>query len=438
MSFLLFRYIGRTPPRTRISIGFFAYFILVALVPVLDALTVGGAGIGSTVSFALTLAAVAISGVVDALIQGSLFGMAAELPSMYTQALTAGTSASGLVTSSLRIATKLLLPATETGLRWSAYLYFAISALVLFVCGWAYQYLNTLPIVKSNQARGTAFAALPTDAAPLLEPGSEDGRSGSGASLAEQSRGKSEAGGSDSGTPTAERDSDSVGLVSRRADSGEIMEQELLDAQAAVANNAGRSTGFLGRFLGRFFYLDALTVEGKAMSVATVPPGQQLEVLSIVWPYATSLTLVYIVTLSIFPGFISELKDASLGTWYPILLMAAFNLCDFVGKMTPVLFVIENDSVLFAAVLGRFLFYPLYSACLGTPTTPLAASVLLPSLTALLGFSNGLLTSLLMMAAPAVVSEEQAEATGTIMVLFLVIGLALGSIGAWVWVTTHF
>jgi len=168
------------------------------------------------------------------------------------------------------------------------------------------------------------------------------------------------------------------------------------------------------------------------MSVATVPPGQQLEVLSVVWPYATSLTLVYVVTLSIFPGFISELKDASLGTWYPhpphgLLQRLRFHRQDDSGAFRSLENVLRPLRVRPRPVP---LLPSLLQACaLGTPTTPLAASVLPP-------FPHSSPRALkrpphrasLMRAAPAVVSEVQAEATGTIMVLFLVIGLALGSI----------
>jgi equilibrative nucleoside transporter 1/2/3 len=42
------------------------------------------------------------------------------------------------------------------------------------------------------------------------------------------------------------------------------------------------------------------------------------------------------VTLSIFPGVLAEdVHSAQLGSWYPIWLIAAFNLADAAGKAAP-------------------------------------------------------------------------------------------------------
>ncbi|XLS50080.1 hypothetical protein HN51_010757 [Arachis hypogaea] len=55
-------------------------------------------------------------------------------------------------------------------------------------------------------------------------------------------------------------------------------------------------------------------------------------------------------------------------------------------------------------------------------------------LTSLLGLTNGYLTSVLMILAPKMVKLQHAETAGIVSVLFLVIGLAAGSVIAWFWV----
>jgi solute carrier family 29 (equilibrative nucleoside transporter) protein 4 len=58
------------------------------------------------------------------------------------------------------------------------------------------------------------------------------------------------------------------------------------------------------------------------------------QVASRVWPYMLSLAMAYFVTLTLFPGIEAEIVSCSLGTWMPVLLMASFNLCDFLGKVS--------------------------------------------------------------------------------------------------------
>ena len=70
------------------------FLCLLILIPVLDLLTIHD-GRGSSLSLGVTIAAVALSGSIDSVIQGSLFGMAGGMPERYTQALVGGSSASG-------------------------------------------------------------------------------------------------------------------------------------------------------------------------------------------------------------------------------------------------------------------------------------------------------------------------------------------------------
>lgn len=53
----------------------------------------------------------------------------------------------------------------------------------------------------------------------------------------------------------------------------------------------------------------------------------------VIWADMLSIAVTYFITLCLFPGLESEIRHCVLGEWLPILLMAVFNLSDFVGKV---------------------------------------------------------------------------------------------------------
>ncbi|EEF36985.1 equilibrative nucleotide transporter 1 [Ricinus communis] len=154
---------------------------------------------------------------------------------------------------------------------------------------------------------------------------------------------------------------------------------------------------------------------------------------SVKW-YGIGILLIYIVTLAIFPGYITEdVHSETLKDWYPILLVTGYNLFDLVGKSLTAVYLLDNEKVAISCCLARFLFFPLFLGCLHGPKffrTELPVTIL----TSLLGLTNGYLTSVLMVLAPKVVPIQHSETAGIVIVLFLVIGLAAGSIVSWFWV----
>lgn len=150
--------------------------------------------------------------------------------------------------------------------------------------------------------------------------------------------------------------------------------------------------------------------------------------------FGIGIALIYLVTLSIFPGYITEdVHSAALGDWYPIILITAFNVFDFIGKSLTAVYLLENASIAVGATAARLLFYPLFLGCMHGPQffrteAPVAI------LTCILGLSNGYFTSVLLILAPKAVPIQHSETAGIVIVLFLVIGLAAGSILSWFWV----
>lgn len=150
--------------------------------------------------------------------------------------------------------------------------------------------------------------------------------------------------------------------------------------------------------------------------------------------FGFGIFLLYVVTLSIFPGYITEdVHSEVLKDWYPIILIAGYNVFDLIGKILPAVYLLENANIAVAACAGRLLFYPLFFGCLHGPgffRTEIPVAVL----TCLLGLTNGYLTAVLMMLAPKSVPIQHSETAGIVLVLFLIIGLAAGSVIAWFWV----
>lgn len=76
-----------------------------------------------------------------------------------------------------------------------------------------------------------------------------------------------------------------------------------------------------------------------------------------------SLIGCYIVTLSIFPGVITEdLNTQHTSSWYPILLVSVFNVADLIGKCVPEYLqqYFYSGKLLLIISASRLLFIPLY------------------------------------------------------------------------------
>ncbi|CAN1120546.1 Equilibrative nucleotide transporter 8 [Linum perenne] len=151
------------------------------------------------------------------------------------------------------------------------------------------------------------------------------------------------------------------------------------------------------------------------------------------WPGFGVLT-IYVVTLSIFPGFLAEdLKSNMLRDWYPVLLITIYNASDLVGKSVTAIYVLKSIKTATWGCVARLLFYPLFAACLHGPTW-LKTEVPVVVLTFMLGVTNGYLTSVLMILGPKSVPGSEAELAAIGMVVFLGIGLVCGSVLGWFWI----
>ncbi|XP_047176489.1 equilibrative nucleotide transporter 1 [Vigna umbellata] len=329
---ILYRYSSKA--FLRINLGLVLFVVSLLIVPLVDAFYVRGR-VGVIGGFYAAAFAIGLSGVADALVQGSIVGSAGELPERYMQAVIAGTGGSGVLASVLRIITKAVYPQDASGLQKSANLYFSVSIVIVFICMVLYNMVHKLPIMKYyNELKVEAAAAN-----------------------------------GDSGPPT-----------------GVVWRSTLWDIVGSIK-----------------------------------------------W-YGFGIVLIYAVTLAIFPGYITEdVHSEVLKDWYPILLIAAYNVFDLVGKSLTAVYLLQNAKVAIGSCIVRLLFFPLFLGCLHGPQF-FRTEIPVTILTCLLGLTNGYLTSVLMIMIPKAVKSQHAETAGIVSVLFLVFGLACGSVIAWFWV----
>ncbi|XP_042429963.1 equilibrative nucleotide transporter 3-like isoform X1 [Zingiber officinale] len=147
--------------------------------------------------------------------------------------------------------------------------------------------------------------------------------------------------------------------------------------------------------------------------------------------YALNLFLIYVLTLSIFPGFLAEDTGShSLGSWYILVLIAMYNVWDLVGRYVPLLKpikLVSRKGLMFAS-LSRFLFIPAFYF-----TAKYGDQGWMIMLTSVLGLSNGYLTVCVLTEAPKGYKGPEQNALGNLLVVFLIAGLFSGVVLDWLW-----
>ncbi|KAM7372311.1 hypothetical protein PAMP_009488 [Pampus punctatissimus] len=148
----------------------------------------------------------------------------------------------------------------------------------------------------------------------------------------------------------------------------------------------------------------------------------------VIWAYMLSIAVTYSITLCLFPGLESEIRNSTLGEWLPILIMATFNMSDFVGKILAALpYDWSGGRLLFFSCL-RVVFIPLFVMCVYPVSAPTLSHPAWPCLFSLLmGVTNGYFGSVPMIQAAGKVPPEQRELAGNTMTVSYMTGLMVGS-----------
>lgn len=147
--------------------------------------------------------------------------------------------------------------------------------------------------------------------------------------------------------------------------------------------------------------------------------------------YALDLFLIYVLTLSIFPGFLYENTGKHrLGSWYALVLIAMYNLWDLISRYIPLVecLKLKSRKGLTLAILSRFFLIPAFYF-----TAKYGDQGWMIMLTSLLGLSNGYLTVCVLTVAPKGYKGPEQNALGNLLVLFLVGGIFAGVALDWLW-----
>ncbi|CAN1172735.1 Equilibrative nucleotide transporter 3 [Linum perenne] len=147
--------------------------------------------------------------------------------------------------------------------------------------------------------------------------------------------------------------------------------------------------------------------------------------------YLLDMYFTYSISLSIFPGFISENTSThGMGTWYMLLLIAMYNLWDLIGRYVRMVDAVKLKSRrwLMVATLARFLLIPAFYF-----TAKYADKGWMVALTSFLGLTSGYLIVCVVTLAPRGYKGPEQNALGNLLVLFVLAGIFTGVAFDWMW-----
>ncbi|XP_064449421.1 equilibrative nucleoside transporter 4 isoform X1 [Mirounga angustirostris] len=336
-------------------------------------------------AYAINLAAVGTVALGCTVQQSSFYGYTGMLPKRYTQGVMTGESTAGVMVSLSRILTKLLLPDE----RASTLIFFLVSAGLELLCFLLHLLVRRSRFVLSHTTR-------PRDSRPGCRAGYRVHHDVAAGDIHFEHQGPGLAdGGSPKDSPAHE-----------------------------VTGGGGAYTRFdvpQPRVTRSWPSFRALLLHRYAVARA-------------IWADMLSIAVTYFITLCLFPGLESEVRHCVLGEWLPILIMAVFNLSDFVGKILAALPMDWRGTHLLACSCLRVVFIPLFILCVYPSGTPALRHPAWPCVFSLLmGISNGYFGSVPMILAAGKVSPKQRELAGPVspagntMTVSYMTGLTLGS-----------
>ncbi|CAN8245129.1 unnamed protein product [Cochlearia groenlandica] len=147
--------------------------------------------------------------------------------------------------------------------------------------------------------------------------------------------------------------------------------------------------------------------------------------------HGINLFMIYVVTLSIFPGFLYEnTGEHRLGDWYAPVLVAMFNGFDSISRFTPSIkcLAMESRKWVTVCVVARFLLIPAFYF-----TAKYADEGWMIFLTSFLGLTNGHLTVCIFSNAPKGYNGPESNALGNLLCVFLLGGIFAGVCLGWLW-----
>ncbi|XP_076996299.1 equilibrative nucleoside transporter 4 [Tamandua tetradactyla] len=340
-------------------------------------------------AYAINLAAVGTVAFGCTVQQSSFYGYTGMLPKRYTQGVMTGESTAGVMVSLSRILTKLLLPDE----RASTLIFFLVSAGLELLCFLLHLLVRSSRFVLYHTSRP------------------RDGRPNARAGLGRAPRYR----------------------VHHDVATGDVHfehQAPALGGSGAPKDSPSHEVAGGGTYVR--FDVPRPRAERSWPTLRALLLHRYV-VARVIWADMLSIAVTYFITLCLFPGLESEIRHCVLGEWLPILIMAVFNLSDFVGKILAALPVDWRGTHLLACACLRVAFIPLFVLCVYPSGAPALRHPAWPCVFSLLmGISNGYFGSVPMILAAGRVGPKQRELAGNTMTVSYMAGLTLGSAVAYV------
>ncbi|KAG7157014.1 Equilibrative nucleoside transporter 4-like [Homarus americanus] len=378
----------------------------------------------ASISYKVTLFSVSVVAFGCTVQQSSFYGYTSMLPKRYTQAVMTGESTAGLIISGNRIVTKLLLDDQRT----NTMIFFVISIAFVFLCLVTHVVVQKTTFIQFylNLCRTTEdtddlkrITLEPSEDAILV-----DVAAGFGGGSVNSSYG---------GTVTP---SDSTATFQSAATLPISASIDPIDSSAPsyrvehviMGRVRGGYTSTYTRSIRLWSAIKSCASDYCNSHPSTGGVIARWQVGRNVWQYMFSIALAYFVTLCLYPGIETEVVSCRLHSWMPVVMMATFNLFDFIGKILASIPYDWTRRQLVSGSIVRIILVPFMMLCAGPRPTPIISGETAPLiLSALLGLSNGVLGSVPMILAPTKVQDEHRELTGNIMTLSYYVGLTFGA-----------
>ncbi|XP_073967073.1 equilibrative nucleoside transporter 4-like, partial [Choristoneura fumiferana] len=384
---------------------------------------IGWDGFSTRVSYTINLVAIGVVAFGCTVQQASYYGFTGCLPPRYTQAVMAGESAAGFWVSLDRIVTKYGFRQP----RRSTFMFFVFSILILLGHSMLHHVMMRHPLVihylrltnESRQRRRILLHVTPNEDATLIE--GEPAGEGSYGVLKLQSPTLS---------TTVDREGNAFSFANPCTRRRQVRPRRWALPRASLSPPLPLRRASHPR---PSYKVEDIVVETneRPTSWRAFKRGVRARwaVARSIYPYMVSIGLVYFTTLSLYPGIASEVPSCRLGSWMPIILMSAFNLFDFIGKIAAAWPYEWSRSQLLMASGLRLLLVPLMLLCAAPRHSPHIVGDFYPIMfSVVLGFTNGVFGSVPMIMAPSRVGREHREIAGNMMTLSYNGGLLSGSL----------
>ncbi|XP_012270453.1 equilibrative nucleoside transporter 4 [Orussus abietinus] len=375
-------------------------------------------------SYTINLIAVAIVSLGCTVQQSSFYGYTSMLPSRYTQAVMAGESAAGFWISVNRILTKAVVD-DERG---NTSVFFGLSTMTIIMCFVLNHLVRKSDFVQfyiTYCQERRKITLEPAEDLGLMDPMDQVGDPSKGQygvlKIQTSPLGNYSAGGSaDTRNGTSQYTAFSFS-------------NPVYEPNAPSGNPPGSA--------GPTYKVEDVVVMHGSYGTQTSKPWSgikkgllaRLEVAKLIFSYMANIGTAYFVTLCLYPGIVSEIISCKFESWMPVILMAAFNASDLLGKVLASIPYEWTRTQLSYFSGARILLIPLFLLCAIPRQAPILSGEGYPLFfSLLLGLTNGIVGSVPMIQAPSKVPEEHRELAGNIMTLSYTTGLTLGSLMAYI------